>query len=325
MNAVALVVLCLLTTVTASDDIKERGYKIRKGDTLWDISSKKLKSPYLWPKLWKENPQIRNPDLIYPGQTLHIFGDRQAAAEEAARKSPEVEVVPEKGRVIVPKKLDSFEIKIEQRKNLISRGALINSGYIADLVPVEGRIKGDTLSDRSLLAVSNTVYLSLHRVPAPKTRFYAVSIPEPLIHPVTGETLGYFSRIKGVLEVVGLDNGNITAVIKESFEEIGINDYLASYYEIEVPSSGLEVRRPAIAGTVVKMRDGNAVGRRGIVYIDRGVTDGIKIGDMFSVINSDAPNVSIGAILVVSAGEKFSVALVENAIKEVKVGDSFKN
>ena len=38
-----------------------REYKVIKGDTLCDISSKEIIDPFLWPKIWKENPEIKNP------------------------------------------------------------------------------------------------------------------------------------------------------------------------------------------------------------------------------------------------------------------------
>lgn len=48
-------------------------YVIKSGDTLWDISKMYLKSPWRWPELWGMNmEQIRNPHLIYPGQTLYL-------------------------------------------------------------------------------------------------------------------------------------------------------------------------------------------------------------------------------------------------------------
>jgi hypothetical protein len=47
-------------------------YIVVKGDTLWDISNSLLKDPFLWPLIWKENPFIKNPDLIYPGNRLVI-------------------------------------------------------------------------------------------------------------------------------------------------------------------------------------------------------------------------------------------------------------
>lgn len=48
-------------------------YVVKARDTLWDISKMYLKSPWRWPELWGMNmEQIRNPHLIYPGQTLYL-------------------------------------------------------------------------------------------------------------------------------------------------------------------------------------------------------------------------------------------------------------
>ena len=40
-------------------------YRIKQGDTLWDISATYYRNPWLYPKLAKAN-SIKNPDLIFP-------------------------------------------------------------------------------------------------------------------------------------------------------------------------------------------------------------------------------------------------------------------
>ena len=52
-----------------ANDYPER-YVVVKGDTLWDISGRFLRDPWRWPEVWQGNPQVENPDLIFPGDIL---------------------------------------------------------------------------------------------------------------------------------------------------------------------------------------------------------------------------------------------------------------
>ena len=54
---------------------------VQPGDTLWDLSSKYLNSPWVWPRVWSYNPHITNPHWIYPGQVVR-FHPLVAAATE---------------------------------------------------------------------------------------------------------------------------------------------------------------------------------------------------------------------------------------------------
>jgi len=46
-------------------------YRIKKGDTLWDISATYYRNPWLYPKLARAN-NIKNPDLIFADTTIFI-------------------------------------------------------------------------------------------------------------------------------------------------------------------------------------------------------------------------------------------------------------
>lgn len=83
MNRLSIYLLALVTTLlltstdAVADTIEIRAdapseYTVKKGDTLWDISSLFLNDPWKWPQLWQLNPQVENPNLIYPGDTLKL-------------------------------------------------------------------------------------------------------------------------------------------------------------------------------------------------------------------------------------------------------------
>ncbi len=60
-------------------------YTVKSGDTLWDLSGMYLTSPWRWPELWGMNKtQIKNPHLIYPGQTLVLVKDGDRARLQIA-------------------------------------------------------------------------------------------------------------------------------------------------------------------------------------------------------------------------------------------------
>ncbi|HFQ14258.1 MAG TPA: LysM peptidoglycan-binding domain-containing protein [Gammaproteobacteria bacterium] len=62
-------------------------YEVVRGDNLWDISAKPeiYDNPYQWPLIYKNNSdQIKDADLIYPGQVLDIDTNPSAADVDAA-------------------------------------------------------------------------------------------------------------------------------------------------------------------------------------------------------------------------------------------------
>ncbi len=78
-TTVAALLLCYTGFVTAQElTLKPnapKSYTVKEGDTLWDISGMYLAQPWLWPQLWKLNPQVDNPHLIFPGDVLSLSFD----------------------------------------------------------------------------------------------------------------------------------------------------------------------------------------------------------------------------------------------------------
>ena len=66
-----------------------RQYTVKKGDSLWHISSLFLQDPWFWPEIWQNNRQIQNPHLIFPGDVLtliYVDGQPQITVNEAQHR-----------------------------------------------------------------------------------------------------------------------------------------------------------------------------------------------------------------------------------------------
>lgn len=74
---------------------KEPKYTVKEGDTLWDISEEYLRNPLLWPNIWRKNPRIKNPHLIFPGEKILIPEVREKAPAEILSPTGATVPVPE--------------------------------------------------------------------------------------------------------------------------------------------------------------------------------------------------------------------------------------
>ena len=129
---------------------------VKKGDTLWDISSMFLRDPWYWPEIWYVNPQVENPHLIYPGDVLtlvYVDGQPQirssrgtASASGTERLSPRIREEQLSEAVTT--------IPYEVIAPFLSRGMVLSRDEIDDLPHIIA------LRDRHLLgATGNDAYV----------------------------------------------------------------------------------------------------------------------------------------------------------------------
>ena len=137
-----------------------------KGDTLWAISARFLNKPWHWPEIWQDNPQVRNPHLIYPGDELVLAGQRighgsgsigpharVTSLDDAIKPIPlsELEAVPEATRASSAKTTSGTRRTWSASKKTSLRGTTGQLVYVRGLDAQPGQKLALVRTQRPLL------------------------------------------------------------------------------------------------------------------------------------------------------------------------------
>ncbi len=297
--------------VNAQDKTPE-DYTIKKGDTLWDISDSKLDDFFLWPKLWKVNPQIKNPDRIYPGDKIRIPSREELMRlfTEVKEEAPLAEPVEE-----IPEELP--------KEYIVDKNRYIASGWISDEYPGIGEIISAPTS-RTIFGSNDLVYLKTDGIAAVGNKFFVIRDVKEVKHPKTGKSLGHQLKITGILEVIGMDGRDYDipkAQITTTLEDSVVGDGLIPYSEIELPVVPDIVRTPNVRGYIVETYTNSLMVHKGdIIYLDKGQNDGLKVGDIFSALSDTPVERSIGGIQIITLQPTTSVATVLKSDEDINIG-----
>ena len=160
-------------------------YVVLPGDTLWSLSSKFLKDPYRWGELWNLNrEEIKNPQLIYPGQVLTL---------NRSKSTPSLEISTVK---LVPREyIEQFKRGIPSISPAKSEPYLIEPLVTDDDVLAEAARVVANDDGRVLAGAGDLIYTTpVEQNP----RLWQIFRPAtPLIDPVTKELLGYQALLLG--------------------------------------------------------------------------------------------------------------------------------
>lgn len=307
-------------------------YVVVKGDTLWDISARFLKSPWLWPDVWDVNPQIDNPHLIYPGDIIYLTwvnGEPRLSLRRGVKKlSPHARVTPlDQAIPSIPlRDIVSFlndNLVVDQ--NLLDRAPYVIGGQNQRIIAGAGdRVyaRGEPIKDVSLQGVYR---------PA-----------KPYHDPRTKELLGYELYKVADGRIMGHDQSSkvLTLDLKKSNEEIRSLDRVIPNDETRVqsvfyPSAGPELDHAVILdvlGGVAK------IGQYDAVTLNVGKREGIATGQVFAIYNRGEqvkdpvtnefitlPSERAGLLMVFKVFDKVSYGLVLRANNVITVGDQLRS
>src|SRR5262245_49712439 len=252
-------------------------YVVKKGDTLWDISGRFLQKPWMWPELWHANPQIENPHLIYPGDTIRlVYIDGQPALiVDRGEGGRTYKASPSTNMKLEPKiRATPLESAIPAIDLEAIQGFLVQNRVVApamlDAAPYV--IQGD--SERLVVGGGDRLYV---RGALPDSDSYSfVRKGELYRDPVTNEVLGIEATYIGLGKVIARERDITTFFVSSSREEVQIGDRVLPTEERKVESTFFpSAPSQTIDGQIISVFGGvTQVGQYDVVVIDRGSREG---------------------------------------------------
>lgn len=331
-------------------------YVVKKGDTLWDISAIYLNEPWLWPELWRLNPQIDNPHLIYPGDKLSLVYDAQGRPmlvinQKFKKLSPTVRKTIKKGDAVPTLPLEVI------RPFLTFQQALNNED-------MEGRpfiLGGDKPFTR--LQTDSIIYV---KGDLERSKYYGIYRKgDPYIDPETDEVLAYETILVGTARA--FREGDVknaepaSARVKGVKREIRQGDFLIPALEGQTLPAFFTMKRPdsnidgLIIDTTSKHREFSSMD---VVVINKGENDSLKAGHMLDIRRQSPtvidgkngpeykdfasrydkamsgfgegensrewkmPKEKVGELMVFKVYDNVSYAIVTKTLQPVRVGDT---
>lgn len=240
-------------------------HRVQRGDTLWDISGRYFESPYSWPRLWAQNPQILNPHWIYPGDRLKI---RDEAAQGGSGQ------FLGRRRSVPPKTVFLRDV-----------------GWVDDIKnDTWGELVGSP-DDQMLLSFGDDIYLQIEEG-------HDVSVGQELViflplREVTGENDKGESTSKGQLVSIRgtarVDRYNEkTRIVKAKITES--LDVIERGAKVGPVGRRFDVVPPAVSDQDMEARILASLyplqlfGQEQVVFLDKGEKEGVKVGQRFFAI-----------------------------------------
>ncbi len=316
-------------------------YTVKRGDTLWGIAKVFLKDPWYWPEIWQVNPQVQNPHLIYPGDTLrlvYIDGQPRIMLQrgDSARVSPRIRSQPLEAAVTT--------IPYETVAAFMSKPSVLSKEQIKGAPYVLA-----TRDMHVVMSEGNTLYARGFHEPAELgTHYNVVRVGDPLRDPDDDTIVGYDGIYTGSGHVTR-GGDPTTLILTESTRETVSGDKLfAGGVDVPldfVPSSP----KARINGRIMAVSDGvTVIGQFAVVVINRGSLDGLRPGNVLAifakgnVIRDDVskghfalstfmskkvelPSERSGTFMVFKTFDKMSYGLVMEATDLIRVADRVEN
>jgi uncharacterized Zn-binding protein involved in type VI secretion len=304
--------LALAAETPFKNDVPER-YTVKEGDTLWGIAAMFLSDPWKWKEVWSANPQIANPDLIYPGDVIalvYVDGQPRLVLERNGQAftapgntsgnqagAPQAGVpqvgVPMGGRTVKlsPQIRESEHdeaipsIPLDIVNNFLDRTRIIQPGTKEQ--PDELELAPYVLAghERRLISGEGDDFF-VRGTLLPGVDFYGIYRKgDAYIDSDTGEMLGIKAEDIGSGQLKTSNGDVATFVATRTEREIRVGDRLLPHEERRLDTTFFPSAPEAdIHGKIIAVEGGvTQVGTLDVVALNKGERDGLAIGHVLTI------------------------------------------
>lgn len=305
-------------------------YTVVAGDTLWDISSRFLQTPWLWPEIWQANPEIANPHLIYPGdqvRLVYIQGQPRLVVDrnQVIKLSPKARPEPLAGAIpTLPFNVIGPYLSGNQ---FVAAGELESAPYV--LAQQDSKILS---ADGDVAYVKGEAVFGL-----PEYGVYRKG--RTFRSPHDDRVLGVEAMFVGHAQVNSREQGLTRVTLSQAMREIRSADRLLP--RPAQPNNDFVPSKPPadIEGQILAVIDGvQQVGQYDIVVVDLGAVHDMQPGNVVSINREgervtdpvtqeivQLPDERSGLAMVFRVFDELSYALVLEASRAMTLGDTIRS
>lgn len=314
-------------------------YTVVKGDTLWDIAGKFLKTPWRWPEIWQLNKeQIKDPHWIYPGDTVVL--DRSGASPRLLleRDGQVLADADGNGLTRLSPRIRSGAINAEAIPSIpasaiapfLSKPIVIDENGLAGSPHIVA-----TDDSRVIVGAGDRAYVEGLDEQSAVKGWFIYRPSKALRDPDTDEIIAHEAQYIGEA-VVKKPGDPATIEILRSKLEINRGDRMIPAEEDTLINYVPHAPDRKVSGRVVSAYEAvNEVAAPSIITLNLGKRDGMEIGHVLAAYRHgkwvesqwkkrkrvQLPDQRIGLVFVFRVFDRISYAMIVQSTRQFQVGD----
>ena len=239
-----------------------------------------MPNPWRWPQIWRGNPQVRDPNLIYPGDVLYLSYDENGSPvlRMSAEGRPVIKLSP-RARVLTSTSGAIPVIPVDAIHTFLSRPRVVGADQLEESPYIV------SLGKEHIVGGPGSVVYARGLRPEQGQRFTVFREGDAYVDPdASGEILGYEATHIGdaVLTRSGDPSTLLLTAIKR---EVLVGDRILPANDPGIEQSFYpHAPDKPVKGSIISVVEGvTQIGLHAVVVLNLGKEDGIKEGSVLAV------------------------------------------